>query len=125
MANGRTDTRRTKPKRKLGRGTIGVPSGNRGASISQAGSGLLRGSNKRRKNVGNVLPQGRKVISAGIRKGVPRSTSVNVVRRTEFAQRTGKIPKNIGSGEFKFPNLSGSRKQKGLTGFDFGGAGVI
>lgn len=117
-----------KVKRKLPRRTIGVPAGQRGqqgrATISQAGAGLLRGSGKRARNVGNVLPQGRKVISSGIRKSVPRSTSVNVVRRTEFAQRTGKIPKNIGSGEFKFPNLAGSRKQKGLTGFDFGGGGV-
>lgn len=112
-------------KRKLPRRTIGVPTGQRGATISQAGAGLLRGSaNRQRRARGNVLPQGRKVISSGIRKSVPRSTSVNIVRRTEFAQRTGKIPENIGTGEFKFPNLTGSRKQKGLSGFDFGGGQV-
>ena len=127
MANGRTDTRRSKPKRKLNRGTIGVPSGNRRqANISQAGSGLLRGSKKRGRNAIGVVPVGRKAISSGIRKGVPRSLSVNVVRRTEFAQRTGKIPDNLGSGEFKFPNLSGSKRKKGIRDdFNFGGRGVI
>lgn len=130
MANGRTNTRRSKPKRKLNRGTIGVPSGNRGtrgrATITQAGQGLLQGSRKRGRNAIGVVPVGRKAISSGIRKGAKRSLSVNVVRRTEFAQRTGKIPKNVGSGEFQFPNLTGSKRKTGVRDdFNFGGRGVI
>jgi len=123
MANGR-------PKRKLARRTIGVPTGNRGtrgrATITQAGRGLLQGSRKRARNSIGVVPVGRKAISSGLRKGAPRSLSVNVVRRTEFAQRTGVIPDNLGSGEFKFPNLSGSKRKSGVRNdFNFGGAGVI
>ena len=119
MANG-TDTRRSKPKRKLGRGTIGVPSGKRGtrgrATISQAGSGLLRGSKKRGRNAIGVVPVGKRAINSGIRRGVPRSLSVNVVRRTEFAQRTGKIPENLGSGqEISIKELVHTISQ--LTGF--------
>ena len=117
MANGR---------KKLERRTIGVPSGRRGATIRQAGSGLLQGSRKRARNSIGVVPVGKRAISSGIRSGAKRSTSVNVVRRTEFAQRTGVIPDNLGSGEFKFPNLSGSKRKSGVRNdFNFGGAGVI
>ena len=119
MANG-------KPKRKLGRRTVGVPSGRGGATITQAGQGLLQGSRKRARRSIGVVPVGRKAISSGIRRGAKRSTSVNVVRRTEFAQRTGKVPKNVGSGEFKFPNLTGSKRKTGVRNdFNFGGSGVI
>lgn len=113
-------------KRKLPRRTIGVPSGRTGATISQAGAGLLRGSRRRARRAIGVVPVGRKAISTGIRKSVPRSASVNVVRRTEFAQRTGRVPEQLGSGEFRFPNLTGSRRGRGTRrDFDFGGRGVI
>lgn len=130
MANGRKPATRRQPTqrqqpRKLNRGTIGVPRGRSGATISQAGSGLLQGSRKRGRNAIGVVPVGKRAIHSGLRRGAKRSTSVNVVRRTEFAQRTGIVPKNVGSGEFKFPNLAGSKKKTGLSGFDFGGRGVI
>jgi len=113
-------------KKRLPRRTIGVPTGRVGATIKQAGTGLLRGSRQRGRKAIGVVPVGRKAISAGIRRTGSRSATANVVRRTEFAQRTGKIPQNLGSGEFKFPNLAGSRRGRGTRrDFDFGGRGVI
>ena len=123
MANGK---KRTVARRLPKNRTIGVPSGRGGANIKQAGQGLLQGSAQRSRNARiGVVPVGKRAIHSGIRSGARRSTSVNVVRRTEFAQRTGIIPKNVGSGEFKFPNLTGSKKKSGLAGFNFGGRGVI
>lgn len=121
MANGR------KVKRKLPSRTIGVPSGRRGATIKQAGAGIIRGSAQRSRNARiGVVPVGRKAISSGIRSNAKRSLSVNVVRRTEFAQRTGIVPKNLGSGEFKFPNLSGSKRKSGVRDdFNFFGGGTV